>query len=248
MVSAFCTQVKTAADWPRRRAEILKSWTDLIGEWPPLIEHPVVEKLESTKRDNFTQHKIRVEVTKGMMLAGYLLVPEGKGPFPAVVVPYYDPETSVGLTDKPLRDFAYQLTRRGFVSIAVGSPGGDARKPDLAGVKCQPLMFLGYIAANCYNALASMPEVDAKRVGIVGHSYGGKWSMFGSCFHEKFACAVWYVCRARLYYGMHRRTSLLTLGRLFLDAGRAVVLARRPGSIGRRGDGFRATCTICKHP
>lgn len=185
------TQVKTAADWPRRRAEILKSWTDLIGEWPPLIEHPVVEKLESTKRDNFTQHKIRVEVTKGMMLAGYLLVPEGKGPFPAVVVPYYDPETSVGLTDKPLRDFAYQLTRRGFVSIAVGSPGGDARKPDLAGVKCQPLMFLGYIAANCYNALASMPEVDAKRVGIVGHSYGGKWSMFGSCFHEKFACAVW---------------------------------------------------------
>ena len=183
--------VKTKEDWARRRAEIVKTWTSLIGEWPPLIEHPIMEKLESTKRETFMQHKVRLEVTKGMMLSGYLLVPEGKGPFPAVVVPYYDPETSVGLTDKPLRDFAYQLTRRGFVSIAIGSPGGDARKPDLAGVNCQPLMFLGYIAANCYNALASMPEVDAKRVGIVGHSYGGKWSMFGSCFDDRFACAVW---------------------------------------------------------
>ncbi len=185
------TPVRTAADWAKRRTEIRKNWTDIIGEWPPLIEHPLVEKIETTKRENFTQHRIRIEVTKGMMLAGYLLVPEGKGPFPGVVVPYYEPETSVGLGKNPLRDFALQLTRRGFVSIAIGSPGGDARKPDLAGVQCQPLMFLGYIAANCYNALASMPEVDAKRVGIVGHSYGGKWSMFGSCFYDKFACAVW---------------------------------------------------------
>ena len=183
--------VKTKTDWAKRREEIIKNWTSVIGEWPALIEHPKVETLETTKRENFTQHKIRVEVTRGMMLAGYLLVPEGKGPFPAVVVPYYEPETSIGLGKNPLRDFAVQLTRRGFVSIAIGSPGGDARKPDLAGVKCQPLMFLGYIAANCYNALASMPEVDAKRVGIVGHSYGGKWSMFGSCFYDKFACAVW---------------------------------------------------------
>ena len=183
--------VKSAADWEKRRAEIKKAWTDLIGEWPAIIEHPVVEKVKSEKRENFTQHTVRVEVTKGMMLAGYLLVPEGKGPFPAVVVPYYDPETSVGLAKNPLRDFAVQLTRRGFVSLSVGSPGGDARKPDLAGVQCQPLMFLGYIAANCFNVLASMPEVDAKRIGIVGHSYGGKWSMFGSCFYDKFACAVW---------------------------------------------------------
>jgi hypothetical protein len=25
----------------------------------------------------------------------------------------------------------------------------------------------------------------------MGHSYGGKWSMFASCLYEKFACAVW---------------------------------------------------------
>ena len=33
----------------------------------------------------------------------------------------------------------------------------------------------------------SIPE----RIGIIGLSYGGKWSMFASCLHDKFACAVW---------------------------------------------------------
>jgi len=108
-------------------------------------------------------------------------------------VPFYDPETSAGLDEKhPLRDFARQLTKRGFVSLSIGSPGGDARKPVLTkGAKCQPLSYLGYVSAVAWNALASLPEVDSKRIGIVGHSYGGKWSMFGSCLWEKYACAVW---------------------------------------------------------
>ncbi len=57
--------------------------------------------------------------------------------------------------------------------------------------RCQPLSYLGYVAANGWNALAVLPEVDSKRIGIVGHSYGGKWAMFGSCLWDKFACAVW---------------------------------------------------------
>jgi hypothetical protein len=183
-------EVKTASEWAARRTEILQTWHALLGAWPPLLERPRLERLESTRRENFTQHRISIEVAPGMMLAGYLLVPEGRGPFPAVIVPYYDAETSVGLKGE-LRDFALQLTRRGFVSLAIGSPGGDARRPDLGGARCQPLSFLGYIAANCHTALAAMPEVDAARIGIVGHSYGGKWAMFGSCLYEKFACAAW---------------------------------------------------------
>jgi hypothetical protein len=184
--------VTTAADWPRRRAEILKSWNKVMGAWPPVLEHPKLEKLETKQRENFTQHHIRLQIAPEQTGEGYLLIPDGKPPFPAVFVPYYDPETSAGLSDKPLRDFAYQLTKRGFVTLCIGSPGGDARKPVLTpGAKCQPLSYLGYVAANAWQALADLPEVDSKRIGIVGHSYGGKWSMFGSCLWEKYACAVW---------------------------------------------------------
>jgi dienelactone hydrolase len=184
------TPVKDAADWARRRQEILDRWSGLLGKWPALIERPLLERLESSRRDNFTQHRIRVEVARGQMLDGYLLIPDGPGPFPAVVVPYYEPETSIGGKGE-LRDFALQLARRGFVTIAVGSPGGDARLPDTANTRLQPLSYLGYVAANCCNALATQPEVDPLRIGIVGHSYGGKWAMFGSCLYDKFACAAW---------------------------------------------------------
>jgi hypothetical protein len=39
--------------------------------------------------------------------------------------------------------------------------------------------------------LAARPEVDPKRIGITGHSYGSKWAMFGACLWDKYACAVW---------------------------------------------------------
>jgi hypothetical protein len=58
-------------------------------------------------------------------------------------------------------------------------------------IPLQPLSYNAYVAANCYQALANMPRVQAQRIGVVGLSYGGKWAMFASCLYEKFACAAW---------------------------------------------------------
>jgi hypothetical protein len=184
------TSVKTTADWQRRREQILRSWHEVMGPWPALISKPKLDRLETSERHGFKQLRVDVEIAEGRLIPGLLLIPPGKGPFPAVLVPFYDPETSAGL-GKPRRDFAYQLTRRGFVTLSIGSPGGDARKPDITPLHCQPLSALAYFAGNCANALANLPEVDGKRIGVVGHSYGGKWAMFGACLNEQFACGVW---------------------------------------------------------
>jgi pimeloyl-ACP methyl ester carboxylesterase len=32
--------------------------------------------------------------------------------------------------------------------------------------------------------------VDAKRIGVVGHSYGGKWALFAAALWERFACVA----------------------------------------------------------
>jgi dienelactone hydrolase len=53
------------------------------------------------------------------------------------------------------------------------------------------LSMLAYAAANAWEALSKVEGVDSTRIGIVGHSFGGKWAMFASCLYEKFACAVW---------------------------------------------------------
>jgi dienelactone hydrolase len=183
--------VQSPEDWAKRRKEILDYWHKVMGPWPPLIERPKIDILERSARENFQQYRVRVEIAPGQTTAGYLLIPEGEGPFPAVLVPYYEPESSIGLGKAGLRDFGHQLTRRGFVTLSIGSPGGDARLPATGEAVSQPLSFLAYVAANCANALAALPEVDPKRIGVVGHSYGGKWAMFASCLYEKFACAAW---------------------------------------------------------
>ena len=211
------TSVKTPADWQRRRAEILATWRGLLGTWPPLIEKPKVQYLEQQHRDNFTQHKVVVEIAPGgQTVAGYLLVPDGKnqtadsirnpqseirnshGRFPAVLVVFYDPETAVGL-GKEKRDFGSQLAKRGFIVLSIGTPEFCSLKPPYKPLcetpagqpQLQPLSALAYVAANCHTALANMPNVDPQRIGVVGHSYGGKWAMFASCLYEKFACAAW---------------------------------------------------------
>lgn len=183
-------EVKSAAEWPERRAGILRYWHRTMGQWPPMLVQPRIEILRSELREKFRQHRVRVELARSQFGEGWLLIPAGVGPFPAVLVPFYEPETSVGLNSSKNRDFALQLTRRGFVTLAIGSPGGDARLPDIGEATCQPLSFLAYIAANAHTALAQRPEVDPRRIGIVGHSYGGKWAMFAAALYEKFACCV----------------------------------------------------------
>jgi pimeloyl-ACP methyl ester carboxylesterase len=108
-----------------------------------------------------------------------------------VLVVYYEPETSVGLNPKQaLRDFGLELTRRGFVTLSIGTPGGNAWQPEVGAARCQPLSFHAYVAANGWQALANLPEVDRARIGVVGHSYGGKWAMFAAALWAKFACVA----------------------------------------------------------
>jgi hypothetical protein len=136
-------EVRTAAEWGRRRGEILAKWHGLMGPWPAVIERPKLEIVESAAREDFTQHKVRVEVAAGNMVNGYLLVPkrEGGAKMPAVFIPYYEPETSIGLSPPAkgaFRDYGYQLAKRGFVTLSIGSPGGDARKPEPGRAAWQP--------------------------------------------------------------------------------------------------------------
>jgi dienelactone hydrolase len=168
----------------------LSKWQELLGPWPPLLEKPQIERLAAERRDNFTQHRVRLAWLPERLTEGYLLVPDGPGPFPAVVVVYYEPETGIGRGKMGLRDFAYQLAKRGFVALSVGT-GGSIYYPSQEAAQLQPLSAMACAASNCHSALAGLKEVDPARIGIVGHSYGGKWAMFASCLYEKFACAAW---------------------------------------------------------
>jgi len=188
--------VNMPEDWHHRRKEILACWNDLMGHWSSLMENQKGEIIETKKRENFNQHRFKFYITPTQKTQGYLLIPLGKGKHPAVITVYYEPESAIGMGKKH-RDFAYQLTKRGFVTLSIGTTDSTKSKtyslyyPNLEEARVQPLSLLAYGAANAWHVLSNRPEVDSKRIGIMGHSFGGKWAMFASCLFERFACAVW---------------------------------------------------------
>jgi hypothetical protein len=187
--------VRTPDDWKKRRREIQEQWTELLGSWPPLIEDPKVEILESIRRDKILQHRIRFQWTPTEFTTGYLLIPDGEGKRPAVLTVYYEPETAVGLKGEH-RDFAWQLARRGFVTLSIGTTEASEANtyslyfPDIDAATVQPLSMLACAAANSWYVLATRPEVDASRIGVVGHSFGGKWALFAGALFDRFAAVA----------------------------------------------------------
>lgn len=189
--------VKTPADWQQRRTEILTRWHSLMGQWPPLLKDQQLIIDSSVQQKGYVQHHVRFRWLPNEWTDGYLLIPDGGGKRAAVITVFYEPETAVGMGGKPNRDFARQLTERGFITLSIGTRAASKRQefslyyPSIERATVQPLSMLAYAAANAWYVLAKVPEVDSTKIGIMGHSFGGKWAMFASCLFDKFACAVW---------------------------------------------------------
>ena len=145
--------------------------------------------------EGFTRRRIELEVAPGRKSTVYLLTPPGPGPFPAIVDVFYYPEDGAGIKAdrRQQNDFGYQMVKRGFVALCLGQnptaprPNADLYYPSWDKAQLQPLSYLAYVAANAHTYLAQRPDVDPKRIGVVGHSYGGKWSIFAGALYEKFA-------------------------------------------------------------
>lgn len=192
------TRITTENEWKQRRREIRDEWLSIIGEWPEIIKGQRMELVDSVTDGDITRYTVSFNWLPGQKTTGYLLVPHRCGnPLPAVITFFYEPETSAGLGGKPYRDFALQLARRGFVALSLGSTETTRDKtyglyyPSIEDAVMEPLSAMAYAAANAYEALALDDRVDASRIGVMGHSYGGKWAMFASCLYDKFACAAW---------------------------------------------------------
>lgn len=188
-------RVQNERDWEDRRQELLRKWHGLLGPWPPLLQKPYAYEQFREPAEGFVRRRIELEIAPGRKTAVYLLTPEGPGSFPAVVDVFYYPEDGAGIKlDRRFQnDFGYQLVKRGFAALCIGQnptaprPEADLYYPTWDRAQLQPLSYLAYVAASCHSFLAQRPEVDPNRIGIVGHSYGGKWALFAGALCDRFA-------------------------------------------------------------
>jgi pimeloyl-ACP methyl ester carboxylesterase len=113
-------------------------------------------------------------VSAGNTLAGTLTIPEGKGPFPAVLLiagsgPNNRDEALMG--QKPFLVLSDYLTRRGIVVLRMDKRGVGKSKGNYGAATTAD--FANDAQAGV-SYLKTRPEVDAKKIGLIGHSEGGE--------------------------------------------------------------------------
>ncbi len=168
-----------------------------MGPLPQASNAPLRQTVESEEdTPSYRRRLISFVPETGDRVPAYLLIPSGrKPPFPAVVCLHQTTAIGkaepAGLGGKPNLHYAHELAARGFAAIAPDYPnfGGyrfDPYAHDYASATMKGI--LNHIRA--VDLLAGLPEVDARRIGAVGHSLGGHNALFLAAFDQRVRAVV----------------------------------------------------------
>ncbi len=110
------------------------------------------EPKESVTCNGYERQLIDFQSADGQAIPAFLLLPEGDGPFPAVIVHHQHASQRhlgksevVGLAGDPLQAFGPALAQRGFVVLAPDSICFEDRRGHAVGVDPHELDDLGHI-------------------------------------------------------------------------------------------------------
>lgn len=122
----------------------------------------------------YSEQDVTIECKKsGVTLAGTLTIPEGKGPFPAVVLVSGSGQQNRDeelMGHKPFLVLADYLTRHGIAVLRYDDRGVGGSRGD---VENATSLDFADDAEAVFNFLRRQKHIDSKRVGIIGHSEGG---------------------------------------------------------------------------
>lgn len=191
-------RIVTPEQWANRRVHILENMQAVMGDLPTPRPHPSFDlRVESEERfPDYVRQKITFVTESGDRLPCYLSIPNGiESNAPAMLCLHptykYGKDMVVGLGDKPNRNYADELARRGYVTLAPDYPGFGDYLIDVYG--------MGYVSATakgivnhmrCVDLLSSLPQVDGDRIGCIGHSLGGHNTLYLGVFDTRVKVMV----------------------------------------------------------
>jgi dienelactone hydrolase len=182
------------------------------------VSHDVVEE------PGYRRIRISYASPEGEPIPAFLLLPPGDGPFAALLIHHQHNSQRhlgksevCGLVGDPLQAFGPVFARQGFVVLAPDSICFEDRRRNRTGTEadeaadveqhynelCYRLLRGDTLmhkvlsdSAQGISLLSSHPLIDTKRIGILGHSYGGNTVLFHGALDERirFACSSGAAC------------------------------------------------------
>jgi dienelactone hydrolase/pimeloyl-ACP methyl ester carboxylesterase len=201
--------LKTPEQIRFRQDELRAKFLDAIGPFPD--KTPLNARVTGTlKGVGFRVEKVVYESRPQHHVTANLYIPDGKGPFPGVLVP-------CGHSDNGKAAEAYQrvciLMAQNGLAVLCYDPIGQGERLQLLDDKLKPgikgsttehtqvgigALLVGSCCANyriwdgirSIDYLVSRPEIDAKKIGCTGNSGGGTMTAYLMALDDRIACAA----------------------------------------------------------
>ena len=204
-------RIRTAADVAARNRFVREKAREMMHGFPertPL--HPQIAR--TLRRDGYRVENVMFESRPDFWVAGNLYVPDGAGPFPAVISPCG--HSADGRIYRPYQFLYLGLVKRGFMVLAYDPIGQGERRQywnpqtgrdELGGpvtwehsLVGQLLLLIGqdlthyrvWDGMRAIDYLLTRPDVDGSRIGCMGQSGGGTLTLFISALDERVKCAA----------------------------------------------------------
>jgi cephalosporin-C deacetylase-like acetyl esterase len=192
-----------------------------VGSAPQSVPFDVTETIQMP---SYQRMRITFQGDEGDLIPAYLLLPNGPKSGGGVLIHHqHNSERHlgksevVGLKGNPLQAFGPALAEKGVVVLAPDSICFEDRRRNKTGTEpdgdadaaqhfnemsyrllCGDTLMRKVLddATRALSLLASIDGVDPRRLGVIGHSYGGNTALFQAAIDERvaFACASGAVC------------------------------------------------------
>jgi dienelactone hydrolase len=217
--------------WPKQSNKSFDEWREearanVVASWLSVIPTaPFEPSIIATKKfKGYTSHKIAFNISADSRVLAYLLVPEGAGPFPAVLLlhdhgaefrigkekmvrPWDDTPEKVELAEEWVttsfggRYVGEELARRGYVCLATdalnwsdrGGGGYENQQAIASNLMQLGMSYAGLVSQEDLQAaefLATRPEVDPRRIAVLGFSMGSNRAWHAAAMSDHIAAGL----------------------------------------------------------
>ncbi|MFC1608122.1 SUMF1/EgtB/PvdO family nonheme iron enzyme [Candidatus Latescibacterota bacterium] len=199
--------IDSVLQWQEKRAVLLKKWATMLGKPDIDPPEPSVTVIKTFEEEFYTGTIMYLQMEPEFSEKIFLMMPSNpvRTPTPVVITPYYDVDTPAaknmgGRSYRPpgVRSFAYLMAQQGYIVVAVrwfGESYGEHYGEAVANLKlkhpgCTGLGKWVWDAQRVVDYIFTIPEADTDKIGIIGHSLGGKMSLYAGALDERISVVV----------------------------------------------------------
>ncbi len=186
---------------PARLPAIRREWTALLGLPPHPPRTPIIRLLRQYREPTWNGQLLDLGDTRILIMEP---VRKPAGRLPVVIVPYYDVDSPAGenlgghRSGGGVRAFAKLAVQRGYLAVAMrwyGEGIGESYDEAVLNLARQHPGITGMAKViedtrRLLDYLGTRPDVDRQRIGIIGHSLGGKMALYAAAFEPRLAAVV----------------------------------------------------------